>query len=56
MLSFFLEEIGPSIYNKAVMEAQEKLQARVSELDIELHEDEFDYWRHHAKAPGKRGR
>lgn len=56
LLSFFLEEIGPSIYNKAVMEAQEKLQARVSELDIELHEDEFDYWRHHAKAPGKRGR
>lgn len=56
LLSFFLEEIGPSIYNKAVAEAQEKLQARVSELDIELHEDEFDYWRRHAKAASKRDR
>lgn len=45
LLSFFLEEIGPSIYNQAVADAQEKLQARVLELDIEVHEDEFQYWR-----------
>ena len=25
--------------------AQERMQARVQELDIEVHEDEFDYWR-----------
>jgi hypothetical protein len=24
---------------------QERLQARVAELDIEIHEDEFQYWR-----------
>ena len=45
LLGFFLEEIGPLVYNKAVAEVQERLQARVMELDIELHEDEFGYWR-----------
>jgi uncharacterized protein (DUF2164 family) len=45
LLGFFLEEIGPSIYNRAVADAQERLQARVAELDIEVHEDEFGYWR-----------
>ena len=45
LLGFFLEEIGPAIYNKAVADVQERLQARVSEVDIEVHEDEFTYWR-----------
>jgi uncharacterized protein (DUF2164 family) len=44
LLGFMLEEIGPSIYNQAVAEVQERLQARVAELDIEVHEDEFRYW------------
>ncbi len=50
LLGFFLEEIGPCIYNKAVADVQEKLQMRVSELDIEAHEDEFPYWPRQAKA------
>ena len=45
LLSFFLEEIGPLVYNRAVAEVQERLQSRVSEIDIEVHEDEFPYWR-----------
>ena len=45
LLAFFLEEIAPSVYNQAVADAQERLQARVTELDIEVHEDEFQYWR-----------
>ena len=45
LLNFFVEEIGPSIYNQAVAEAQERLQQRVSELDIEVHAEEFQYWR-----------
>ena len=45
LLSFFLDEIGPSIYNRGVADAQERLQARVAELDFEVHEDEFVYWR-----------
>jgi len=50
LLGFLLEEIGPSIYNKAVADVQERLGARVAELDIEFHEDEFDYWRKVQKA------
>jgi uncharacterized protein (DUF2164 family) len=50
LLSFFIEEIGPSIYNKGVADAQERLQARVQELDFEVHEDEFAYWRKYDKA------
>jgi uncharacterized protein (DUF2164 family) len=45
LLGFFLEEVGPSIYNKAVADVQERLQTRIMELDIEVHEDEFQYWR-----------
>lgn len=45
LLGFLLEEIGPSIYNKAVLDVQERLQARISELDFEVHEEEFQYWR-----------
>jgi uncharacterized protein (DUF2164 family) len=44
LLGFFLEEVGPSVYNQAVADVQERLQARVSEVDIEVHEDEFAYW------------
>lgn len=45
LLGFILEEIGPSIYNKGVADAQERIQARVSDLDFEVHEEEFSYWR-----------
>ncbi|HMV87905.1 MAG TPA: DUF2164 domain-containing protein [Blastocatellia bacterium] len=45
LLQFILEEIGPSIYNKGVADAQERMQARVSELDTEVYADEFQYWR-----------
>ena len=45
LLGFFLEEIGPLIYNKAVAEVQERMQARIADIDIEIHEDEFQYWR-----------
>ena len=45
LLGYFLEEIGPLVYNKAVADVQERLQIRISELDIDHHEDEFQYWR-----------
>lgn len=47
LLSFFLEELGPIVYNRAVADVQERLQARIMELDIEAHEEEFQYWRKH---------
>lgn len=56
VLSYFLEELGPSIYNQAVADVQERLQARVAEVDIEVHEDEFQYWRKLDQRPrGRRG-
>lgn len=45
LLNYFLEELGPLVYNKAVADVQERLQARIAEVDIEIHEDEFQYWR-----------
>lgn len=49
LLGFILEEIGPSIYNQAVVDVQERLQARVAELDFEVHEEEIGYWRKYDK-------
>lgn len=45
LLQFMLQEIGPSIYNKGVADAQERMQQRISELDSEVYADEFQYWR-----------
>jgi uncharacterized protein (DUF2164 family) len=53
LLGFFFEELGPLIYNQAIADAQERLQARVSELDIELHEEPFTYWQKYDR-PAKR--
>lgn len=50
LLHFFLEEIAPCVYNQAVAEVQARLQARVSELDIEVHEDPFGYWQRRERA------
>jgi uncharacterized protein (DUF2164 family) len=50
LLGYFLEEIGPLVYNQAVADVQERLQMRVSELDIEHHEDAFQYWRKFEKT------
>jgi uncharacterized protein (DUF2164 family) len=52
LLGFFIEEVGPLIYNKAVLDVQERLQAQIGELDIEVHEEPFEYWR---KFDRKRG-
>jgi uncharacterized protein (DUF2164 family) len=50
LLGFFLEEIGPVIYNQAVAAVQERLALRVAEIDIEVHEDEFAYWSRRTKT------
>ncbi len=44
LLGFFLEEIGPLVYNQAVADVQQRLQARIQEIDLEVYEDEFQYW------------
>ena len=44
MLGFILEEIGPSIYNRAVSDAKERMLMRVEDLEYEVRADEFQYW------------
>lgn len=44
LLDFFLQEIGPAIYNRAIADAQQRLQQRVIDLSGELFADEFQYW------------
>ena len=44
LLDFAVREIGPSIYNSAIADAQAHLQERVSELDGSCYEPEFGYW------------
>lgn len=47
---FLLEELGPSIHNKAVADVQEKLQMHVAEIDLEVHEDGLQYGFRQARA------
>ena len=53
LLDFFVEEIGPVIYNKAIADAQTRMLQRVDDLTGELFEDEFQYW---ARIAAKRSK
>jgi len=44
LLNYFIEEVGPTIYNQAIADAQTRLQQRVSDINGELYADEFQYW------------
>lgn len=44
LLTFFLEEVGPVIYNQSIADAQTRLQQRVADLSDELYADQFQYW------------
>ena len=44
LLNYILGEIGPAVYNRAVLDAQARVQARAAELDAELYLDPFQYW------------
>ena len=50
LLGFVLEEIGPSIYNRGVSDAQERLLGRVEDLTYEVRENEFQYWQKFRKG------
>ncbi len=50
LLGFFVEELGPVVYNMAVAEVQERLQMRVMEVDLEVYEKEFEYWKRYDAA------
>ena len=44
LLDFFIEEVGSVIYNRAIADAQTRMQLRVSDMSGELYEKEFQYW------------
>jgi uncharacterized protein (DUF2164 family) len=45
LLDFFLEELGPSVYNRAIADAQAWLTERTADLDGSCYQPEFAYWK-----------
>lgn len=45
LLDFCVREIGPSIYNQAVRDAQAVMQEKIAEIDTNCYETEFAYWK-----------
>jgi uncharacterized protein (DUF2164 family) len=52
-LDYCLREIGPTIYNQAIADAQAYFQGRVVELEDVCYQPELSYW---ASGPADRGR
>ncbi len=44
LLDFCVREIGPSIYNQAILDAQAAMQDKVAEIEHTCYETEFPYW------------
>lgn len=44
-LDYVLKEIGPTVYNQAVADAQATLQEKVADLGVDCFEAEFTYWK-----------
>jgi len=44
-LEFCVREIGPSIYNQAIADAQSYMQEKTADLGGNRYEAEFDYWK-----------
>jgi uncharacterized protein (DUF2164 family) len=51
LLNYFLEEIGPAVYNQAIADAQARMQRHVADLSGDLFAEEFQFW---AKAANRR--
>lgn len=45
VLEFCVSEVGPSVYNQAVADAQAFFAEKVSDLGAVRYEPEFDYWK-----------
>ena len=44
-LEFCVREVGPSIYNQAIADAQSYMQEKTADLGGNRYEAEFDYWK-----------
>ncbi|MBN2416940.1 DUF2164 domain-containing protein [bacterium] len=45
LLDYVLTEIGPVVYNQAILDAQKILAEKVGDLDSACYQPEFMYWR-----------
>ncbi len=50
VLDYCLQEIGPTVYNQAIADAQAWMQGKVADLDGSRFEPELGYW----KAEGRK--
>ena len=54
LLDYILQEIGPSIYNGAIADAQMYLRDRVADLEAVCSAPEFTFWNAPAAKPSRR--
>jgi uncharacterized protein (DUF2164 family) len=54
LLDYCLKEIGPTIYNRAIADAQKYFEGRVIDLEGVCYQKEFGYWE--PAPPDRRGR
>jgi uncharacterized protein (DUF2164 family) len=45
LLDFCLREIGPTVYNQAVADAQAAMHDKIAEVETVCYESEFAYWK-----------
>lgn len=45
VLDYFVREIGPSVYNQAILDAQATMTIAVTDIASNRYEPEYDYWR-----------
>lgn len=45
LLDYFLQDIAPSVYNQAVLDAQAFMQEKVADLEASCYEPEFGFWK-----------
>ncbi len=45
VLDFFVREVGPSVYNQAIADAQATVSLAVDDLAGARYEPEFNYWK-----------
>jgi uncharacterized protein (DUF2164 family) len=58
LLDFFLKEVAPTVYNRAIGDAQAYLRDRVADLEGVCYEKEFGYWppaSRRARGPARPG-
>ena len=49
LLEFFIQEIGPSVYNRAITDATAHMRERVADMEGSCFEAEFAYWKEKKK-------